>query len=155
MRAGDVLPHSSAVGKERLAVRSLAPIGSTSDLLLTLPGGPGLSGRYLDSFLASLDLGDSWNTAILDLPGHGLSTTNRKIRYPELVEIIGDAVGAVRSSHERVLLWGHSLGGRLVLDISGNQRIERAVLTGTPARFEPSSRFQERSADLSERFARA
>lgn len=77
------------------------------------------SGRYLDSVIPVL-AGQGWAVLTYDLAGHGKSAGRRGVcdGYPQLLDQLSgawDALG-VRFPDAPKVLYGHSLGGNLVLN---------------------------------------
>lgn len=138
------LPNKRRFVEGQIACRSLRPLAAGELLILAIPGGPGLSGQYLEPFLLALAETTAMNVALLDLPNHGesmLRENGAPLNYRRCVELLHAAVGEIAEATGGLVLFGQSLGARLAFDLlpAGGAKLTAAVLTGFPYKFENSS----------------
>lgn len=132
----------------------------TKNLLLAIPGGPVLSGTYLDSFVDDFCKKEpllNLAGAVLDLPNHGNSQITPELlplSYQNCVDFIEECLNEVLLTQKRkTILIGHSLGARLLLDILFkssyiSEQISAAILMSCPNKFESSTRFKNETAQF-------
>lgn len=142
-----ILPFKKTYCDGEIACRFLqSPEGK--DLLMAIPGGPGLSGSYLDPFLIELADRANINVGILDLPNHGESMSNTKNNYlyENCLHKLEDAFKQISSECNRLIIFGQSFGARLAFDLLANAQlqIDGAILTALPYKFEHSSQLQKK-----------
>lgn len=132
------------------ALRSLSP---REPLILALHGGPGLSGDYLQPFLARLAETVSLNAALLDLPNHGHSVVepdSLPLTYPGCLSYLDSAIQELSGKCDGIILIGQSFGARMALDLLAVSPVDfrGAILNGMPVRFESSMEFNAKSPPL-------
>lgn len=70
------------------------------------------------------------------LPGHNLTPAElARTSHGEWLDAARGQLQALRGKHDRVFLVGVSMGGLLGLALAGEERIDAAVVVGTPLRF--------------------
>jgi len=69
---------------------------------------------YDRSLIQSLNE-EGYDVIAMDLPGHGLSQTNKKTSLPEVLEALQSLLNKIREDTENLILMGHSMGALLVL----------------------------------------
>lgn len=137
----------------QIACRSLRPFKASERTILTIPGGPGLGNSYLEPFLMELAKRTGLNVALVDLPNHGESIVAKNdppLDYRRTVELLRFWLKQVVKDTGGVVLFGQSLGARLAFDLLANHaaRVQAAVLTGFPCRFENSTALSARLANV-------
>lgn len=149
----DMLSQRYALVGGQMSCAALRPLSPREPLILALHGGPGLSGDYLQPFLARLAETLSMNAALLDLPNHGRSRVDPDslpLTYPTCLEYLDSAVQELGGKCGGIVLFGQSFGARLALDLLAASAVEfkGAILTGMPVRFESSMEFNAKSPPL-------
>jgi pimeloyl-ACP methyl ester carboxylesterase len=93
----------------------------------------GLAARWQTFMPLVLPLSQEWQLFLLDLRGHGLSGRTPE-RY-QLADFVGDVVAFIeRQAAPPVVLYGHSLGGWIALEIAAQRpELVRAVIVGDSA----------------------
>ncbi|MDE2142371.1 MAG: alpha/beta hydrolase [Elusimicrobia bacterium] len=119
------------------------PFSRGESVVVTIPGGPGLSGDYLQPFLAKLSEATALNTALLDLPNHGRSVIKPEampLTYSGCLKLLDSALHEISGKCGGIVLFGQSFGARLAFDLLATSGIKfrGAVLTGFPYQFEIS-----------------
>ena len=139
------LPLKKFYCNQEMACRFLRTPLQNELLILTIPGGPRLSGLYLDPFLMALAEKSNIhvNVGIVDLPNHGdsvITESSLPLSYQRCVEMIDHVLSEVRKECGKVVLFGQSFGARVAFDLlaTSDVKIDGAVLTGFPAEFENS-----------------
>ncbi|OGT61827.1 MAG: hypothetical protein A3E85_01865 [Gammaproteobacteria bacterium RIFCSPHIGHO2_12_FULL_45_12] len=129
-----------------IACRFLRSPSKNELLILTIPGGPCLSGFYLDQFLMTLAERSHLlvNVGILDLPNHGdsvIAGSSLPLTYQRCVEMIDTVLHEVQTECGKLVLFGQSFGARVSFDLlaTSDVQIDGVVLAGFPAEFEMSS----------------
>lgn len=142
-----ILPYEFELVSKKLVARCRHEIEPNSPLIVGVPGGPGISGKYLDQFIG--ELGDRYqmNTLVLDLPNHSSHPgllVDPFLNYPGTVEILRQAFEAL-SQHELIVL-AHSFGARLMIDLFSliNVKINFTVMMSLPASYETSTEYSDR-----------
>ncbi len=153
----NIFSYCIVVAARKVGVHSLRPLREKKGnvLVVGIPGGPGISGRYLDSFVAEISAKLNCNGVVFDLPNHGDKAQTELIseaRYPAVVEALGEALGEL--GENRLLLVGHSYGARLALDLmgAGSFNLIGGILLSLPTSWGSSPRFKDgiRAMGLSE-----
>ena len=149
----DMLSQRYALVGGQMSCTALRPLSPREPLILALHGGPGLSGDYLQPFLARLAETVSLNAALLDLPNHGRSVVERDslpLTYPGCLHYLDSAIRELSPKCSEIILLGQSFGARVALDLLANSALDfrGAILTGMPVRFESSMEFNAKSPPL-------
>lgn len=77
---------------------------------------PGLFGRGRNwSAIASALADQGYPTVLFDLPNHGQSGWTEAFSYPELADLVADEIELRLGSAARLILVGHSLGGKVAM----------------------------------------
>lgn len=77
---------------------------------------PGLFGRGRNwSAIASALADQGYPTVLFDLPNHGQSGWTETFSYPELADLVADEIELRLGSAARLILVGHSLGGKVAM----------------------------------------
>jgi pimeloyl-ACP methyl ester carboxylesterase len=114
------LPYQEYFCHGHMTARFLRPIRKHEYLILAVPGGPAISSVYLDAFMAGLSEHIRANVAVLDLPNHGkamLPKDKLPLQYNDCLSYVGRTINEICKQSENVVLLGHSLGARMVLDL--------------------------------------
>ena len=92
----------------------------------------GLAARWETFMPLVLPLSQEWQLFLLDLRGHGLSGRTPDHR---LADFVGDVIAFIeRQTAPPVVLYGHSLGGWIALEIAARRpELVRAVIVGDSA----------------------
>lgn len=135
-----------------IAARFSKPLSKDSLLIIGVPGGPGLSGSYLDPFMRELGQRLACNVGMLDLPGHGKSRSSsfQSIHYPKCLEIVVEALREIQNECANLILFGQSFGARLAYDAVANGKVQTKVLilSGFPYKFQSSAAFYKKLEGL-------
>lgn len=128
-------------------------LGESDIVLLGVPGGPGLGGGYLDPFIAEMSVRTGFKCGMLDLPNHGDSKVHPDrlpLTYPDCLAMLTRAFNEVFQEAGKIVLFGQSLGARLVFDALGAMHDKPAavLLAGFPYKFESSAKFYMHLAGL-------
>lgn len=147
------LPLQLFFCQKQIAARFLHPPTQNETIVLTFPGGPGLSGRYLEKFLIDLAGHININIGLIDLPNHGCSILPKSklpLSYTTCLELLMEAVNELAEKKIKLILFGQSLGARLAFDLLAltQTKIYGAFLTGFPYKFETSQEMQKQLAPL-------
>jgi pimeloyl-ACP methyl ester carboxylesterase len=149
------LPLKKFYCNQEVACRFLRAPAKNEVLVLTIPGGPCLSGLYLDQFLMTLAKRSYIlvNVGIIDLPNHGESVMaegSSQLSYQRCVEMINTVLQEVRNECGMMVLFGQSFGARVAFDLlaTSDVQIDGAVLTGFPAEFQMSSDLMKMIGEL-------
>lgn len=146
------LPIKHRLIDGQIACRSLRTLAAGERLVVTIPGGPGLGGRYLEPFLAKLAQATSMNVALIDLPNHGASSLGdgRRLDYLGCLKMLDAAIVELGRNCGDIILFGQSYGARLAFDLLAvsEARIRRAILAGVPVEFENSTALKEKLAKV-------
>lgn len=138
------LPIGKNYYQNEVACRFLHHPVEKKCLIMTIPGGPGLSGTYLDHFLFDLANRIDVNVGILDLPNHGKSRILRKkdnLLYKDCLKMVISTINEISRDFGNLVLFGQSFGARLAFDAlaESEAKIMGLFLTGFPYKFEHSS----------------
>ncbi len=97
-------------------------------LIILLPGGPGISGNYMNNIARTMSEKTDIESIVIDLPNHGLSKGfGSNLIYKDLVEILRFTIK--NFSNKKIILIGHSFGAQLALDLSKkNKSIDQLIL---------------------------
>ncbi len=149
----DTLSQRYVLVGGQMSCAALRPLSHREPLILALHGGPGLSGDYLQPFLARLAETVCLNAALLDLPNHGRSVVepaSLPLTYPDCLSYLDSAIRELDGQCGGIILFGQSFGARLALDLMAGSPVDfrGAILTGMPVRFESSSEFNAKSPPL-------
>ena len=147
------LPVKRKYCGNEMTFRFLNPPSKNEYLVLTIPGGPNLSGTYLDPFLVRLAERTNINVGILDLPNHGESKglgKERKFSYEDCCELLRRAICELTEDCTNLILFGQSFGARLAFDLLARLEIKISglFLTGFPHKFEHSTDFENKFNEL-------
>jgi pimeloyl-ACP methyl ester carboxylesterase len=140
------LPLKSMYCHNQIACRFLYSPSKNQPLIMTIPGGPCLSGKYLDSFLIKLASQLQVNVGIFDLPNHGdsvISSDNLPLSYQNCLELLDQALIEISVEYDKVILFGQSFGARLAFDLAATTtdvKIAGLFLTGFPYMFKMSEK---------------
>jgi len=113
-------------------------------LIIFIPGGPCLSGKYLEYFAYTLSQQNEMNVGLLSLPNHDdsiLDGTELPLSYQRCLEFVREMLDEVNIYTNKLILFGQSFGARLAFDLLGyyEKNIPSVFLTGFPYQFEISS----------------
>jgi pimeloyl-ACP methyl ester carboxylesterase len=114
------LPMHHFYCQEQIACRFLRSPSKNEPLVITIPGGPGLSGNYLDNFLIDLAQHANINVGIMDLPNHGesvLSLTKLPLTYKNCFDLTNSMLNELAQQAKELILFGQSFGARLAFDL--------------------------------------
>ena len=148
-----LLPQRETFCNGQMGCRLLRPLNPNELLILAIPGGPGLSSRYLDPFMRALSERTGLNVATLDLPNHGESKVTSHgdpLSYVLCLSFIKQAVEEMQKQSKALVIFGQSFGARLAFDLlAGLEKVPTAtLLTGFPFVFQVSSGLISRLNDL-------
>lgn len=148
-----LLPLRETFCNGQMVCRLLRPLNPNESLILAIPGGPGLSSRYLDPFMRSLSERTGLNVATLDLPNHGdskITSHGDPLSYAQCLSFIKQTVEEMQKQSKALLIFGQSFGARLAFDLLADLEKAPAVtlLTGFPYVFQISSGLISRLNDL-------
>lgn len=149
-----VLSVDQRLVKGQIACRSLRAWSKDERVILAIPGGPGLSGEYLEPFLASLAEATSHNATLVDLPNHGKSVLRPNgavLDFRHCLDLLASAIDEIGPRAKGVVLFGQSLGARLSFDLAAmrGESVSAVVMTGLPYAFENSSALTKKLAAIS------
>lgn len=135
--------------QNQIASRFLRPPSKNEPLVIAIPGGPGLSGNYLDHFLIELARHENINVGVMDLPNHGksvLSLTRLPLSYKNCFDLTESMLNEVAKKTDRIILFGQSFGARLAFDLLSfsHVKIIGGFLTGFPYKFQISERMHNK-----------
>lgn len=138
---------------EEMAVRFHSSPSHKDSLIVVIPGGPGLGSHYLDPFMSELVQRSGYNAGVLDLPNHGDSVivaSRLPVTYATCLDYVEGALKEMRREFLRIVLFGQSLGARLVFDLlfRGSLEISGVALMGFPYKFENSEKFAQKLKGL-------
>lgn len=139
--------------QNQIACRFLYSPSKNEPLIVTIPGGPGLSGRYLDHFLIDLAQHTNLNIGIMDLPNHGESVapfSKLPLSYKHCFDLIDNMLNEIAQQTEKLILFGQSFGARLVFDLLAFSRVKiiGGFLTGFPYKFQMSEKMMKKISSL-------
>jgi len=148
-----MLPEQKLYCHRQIACRFLHSPVKNELLILTIPGGPCLSGHYLDPFLSKLAAHLNANVGIIDLPNHGnsvLTPNSLPLTYQRCLEMIITTLSEISEECDNVALFGQSFGARLAFDLMTATDVNLAgvLLTGFPAVFQMSDGLMEKIGAL-------
>lgn len=141
--------HQSRLADNAINVRYAKEPNGNGQLVLVIPGGPGISGKYLDAFTLELSRRlEQSDVAILDLPHHDASRVagrTENLTYPEVRELMVKAVAELAAQNKSIVLVGHSLGALIAMDLVAHSPIkfEKVVLADIPTTFDVSKEFSD------------
>lgn len=140
----NLLPLRERFCDGQMVCRFLRPLSSGEPLVLAIPGGPGLSSRYLDPFMQTIAERVGANVATMDLPNHGESVVSSSavLTYPDCLHLVARAVQEIQTRSGALFVFGQSMGARLAFDLLAelDKAPDGTLLTGFPFKFEISSR---------------
>src|SRR5437868_7956893 len=147
------LPLRKFYCNQEIACRFLRNPSKNELLILTLPGGPSLSGLYLDQFLLKLSMHAYVNVGIVDLPNHGdsvMAENNLPLTYQRCVEMLNNTLSEIHNECDNIILFGQSFGARLAFDLLAisDVKIDGLILTGFPAEFKISDELLKKISSL-------
>jgi len=147
------LPSKKFFHQNEMACRFLRAPSHEEMLVLMIPGGPSLSGKYLDHFLSALAQEMNVNVGIIDLPNHGdsiLLPDRFPLSYQKTMELIDETIREISKSCGKLMLFGQSFGARVAFDLLAlsNIKMDGAFLTGFPYVFQVSQIMQQRIKTL-------
>lgn len=133
---------------QNIRARLLHESKKTDRLVLSIPGGPGISGTYMDTYTASLAKHLHATGLTIDLPNHGLSCrslTCGKFDYDDARKAIIGFIKELQKHHRRIVLVGHSFGALIALDMLQESGLgfEKTILVSMPSSFDGNARFTE------------
>lgn len=148
-----LLPLREKFCEGQIVCRFLRPLSSGEPMVLVIPGGPGLSSRYLDPFMQTIAERVGVNVATMDLPNHGESVVNSSavLAYPDCLHLVAQAVQEIQRRTGALFLFGQSMGARIAFDLLAelDKAPDATLLTGFPFKFEISSRLISTLNELS------
>jgi pimeloyl-ACP methyl ester carboxylesterase len=101
----------------------------SAERLIVLPGGPGISNRYLNETCRILSRKLDIEVGLISLPGHDRSKVKRLPNYPQLVLLVEQFIVAEKPSY----IMGHSFGAQILLEmIQKKISFKKAILVSTP-----------------------
>lgn len=143
-----LLPLREKFCDGQITCRLLRPLGKEETVIVAIPGGPGLSSRYLDPFMGKLSKVTGANVATMDLPNHGESklSANGTLSYTQCLGFVRRAVEEIQAKSQSIAIFGQSFGARLAFDLLAElkETPSATLLTGFPYIFQVSSRLIER-----------
>ena len=139
---------SHGAGASGIAFRSLKPLEKKQLVILGIPGGPGISGAYLDASTTRLAQHLGANAIVIDLPNHGASTKysdHKRRSYLDAREALAAFITELVSQDLRLIFYGHSLGGLIAMDLATLQTpsIQALVLVSVPTSDEINAKMTE------------
>lgn len=149
-----LLQHSARFADNIINVRLASPLLPNEELVIFIPGGPAISGKYMDALAHSVSKQLGRNVAVIDLPNHDDSRDTGKtenLKYPEVRAILLKLFTELSNNGSRkISLVGHSLGALIALDLAGQSQIEieKMVLMNMPTTFSVSDKFQIKKQEL-------
>jgi pimeloyl-ACP methyl ester carboxylesterase len=143
------LPLKLRYLNNEIACRFLRKPSSYEPLVMAIPGGPGLSGQYLDHFLIQLSEYMNINVGIFDLPNHGesvLTLTKLPLSYQDCHDLVIQTLKEIANLSDKIIIFGQSFGARLAFDAltSLKEQLAGAFLTGFPYEFQMSKKMQDK-----------
>ena len=123
---------------------------TSSEILLFIPGGPGLSSSYMKPFMEILSNSISFDMALVDLPNHNKSSVFQDMTFYEASCLIWKLVDELNQKYEKVSIFAHSLGGCLLFGSSINHKIlsGQLFLSGVPFSFERSTDYLDKRKEI-------
>lgn len=123
-----------------------------SKVVLGIPGGPGIPGYYMDQITIDLATKIGAVPVVIDLPNHGSSKRlkfDQPMTYVEAKIILLDFLRELSDLECTVVLFGHSLGALIALDLLSSQTvfINKVILVGMPVEFERNPAFTKFLSD--------
>ena len=140
---------STNMTNSKIAIRSIKPITPETTIILGIPGGPGITGAYMDQPIAELANFFHVNGAVIDLPNHGLSGRNSdaemQFDYKEARTMLISMLQELSAKNIKIILYGHSFGGLISMDLMRDQsvQIEHAVIVSVPTSWKNTSEFTQ------------
>lgn len=130
-----------------VSTRLARALNSEESLVVCVPGGPGITGRYMDDMAAAIASDCGLNVLVLDLPNHDSSKRFRgptlPMEYIEAQEILLKFFDEIRGKYSTMMLLGHSLGGVIALDLLANGVCANGVvLISVPYTFSTKDEFR-------------
>lgn len=117
-------------------------------LVVFIPGGPGISGKYMDDYAHAVGLKLGTNVAVLDLPNHDGSRVAGKtenFRYSQVRQLLAATIKELVGNGQggEVTLVGHSLGALIAMDLAlqPGVRLSKLLLSSVPTTFDNSPSF--------------
>lgn len=143
-KGGEVIDRKFVHGTVHTRIGS--DLAAGSKLLLGIPGGPGIQGRYMDQITTSLADRIGAIPMVVDLPNHDSSTrinSGVPMVYSEARTMLIELLHELTASGSTLVLFGHSLGAVIALDLLSSQKvpIEKTILVGMPIEFERNPAF--------------
>lgn len=145
------LPIKKQFRAGMMVARFLREPSQDEMLLVGIPGGPGLSGRYLDPFMVSLSSALKCNVGMVDLPNHDESPESPGLHYSECLEYVAKTLKEIQGQCKEFLLFGQSFGARLAFDAVSSQDVspKALMLCGFPYKFQSSAKLYQQLEQLS------
>lgn len=145
----NTLPQKYRYCDDQIACRFLCSPSKNETLVLTIPGGPSLSGLYLDPFLLKLASHLNVNVGIVDLPNHGdsvVSSGSLPLSYQRCLDMLDVVLKEIKAQCGSLVVFGQSFGARLGFDLvsATETPIDGMLLTGFPYKFQMSASMLEK-----------
>jgi pimeloyl-ACP methyl ester carboxylesterase len=127
-------------------VRLSEPLTRGSKVLLGIPGGPGISGRYMDDITQTIAKRIGAVALVVDLPNHDGSGRLRRdgdLSYPEARSMLVDLLRELHQYGVEIVLFGHSMGAAIALDLLKTMAvpIKKTILISMPITWDGSEDF--------------
>lgn len=124
-------------------------------ILVFFPGGPCISGRYLDQFATALGKRTNSQVLVVDLPNHDRSRKKKIAGYSVVRKDLLRFLKEVAATYKLPMtLVGHSLGGLIAMDLlcffRGN--VEGLLLLNVPTKDEASPLFRKQADEIKSAF---
>jgi pimeloyl-ACP methyl ester carboxylesterase len=110
--------------------------GSTSkhnSLIVCIPGGPGISKKYMIPFAKLIAAKTKQQVILVDLPNHDKSTKFPiNIRYIDVIRILRKFIESL--SNNKITLLGHSFGAQIAIDLANKNslNVHKMILINHP-----------------------
>ena len=147
----NLLPVRETFCNGKIVCRFLRQVTTSEPTIVAIPGGPGLSSRYLDPFMRKLSERTGANVATMDLPNHGESkVSDGALTYMECLSYVRQSIEEIQKKSKSLIVFGQSFGARLAFDLLSelDQVPSATLLTGFPYVFRVSSTLIARLNDL-------
>lgn len=140
--------NEELLASTNIAVRSISELRGDASLVIGVPGGPGISGRYLDRSVEQLAGRLNINGAVIDLPNHGqsgrISPSSDSFQYDEAREMLSNLFSRFEARSNKLIIYGHSLGAVIGMDLMSlfPALVQAAIFISAPTLFVSSPGFE-------------